>query len=74
MPLLKSNIFIDKKFLFNTYKKYLPNEILKRKKTGFSVPYKDIQKKSFHVESKYNRSIKDWSLLSIKKYSELNQI
>ena len=74
MPLLKSNIFIDKKFLFNTYKKYLPNEILKRKKTGFSVPYRDIQKKTFQVESKYKRSIKDWSLLSIKKYSELNQI
>ena len=68
LPLLKSNITIDKLFLANLYKDNIPNEIFKRKKTGFSLPYRSIMKKVYKSHIKYNHPNKDWSLLSINKY------
>ena len=68
LPIFKSNIKIDKLFLANLYKENIPNEIFRRKKTGFSLPYRSIMKKVYKSNIKYNHPNKDWSLLSINNY------
>ena len=68
LPILKSNVKIDKLFLANLYKKNIPNEIFRRKKTGFSLPYRSIMKNVYKSNIKYNHPNKDWSLLSINNY------
>ena len=68
IPLIKSNLKIDKTNLLNCYKDILPEELYKRKKTGFSIPHKFFLEKFYNRELKYSRPIRDWSILSFEKY------
>ena len=68
IPLIKSNLKINKSNLLNCYKDNLPEELFKRKKTGFAIPHKYFLEKFYNRESKYSRPIRDWSILSFEKY------
>ena len=70
IPLIKSNIKIGKKDLFNCYSEKLPMEIYKRKKTGFSIPHKKLlnQYTNSNYRFKYSKPIKDWSIFCFKNY------
>ena len=68
IPLVKSNLKINKSNLLNCYKDNLPEELFKRKKTGFAIPHKYFLEKFYNRESKYSRPIRDWSILSFEKY------
>ena len=70
IPLIKSNIEVDKKDLFNCYSKKLPAEISNRKKTGFSIPHKKLlnQYTNSNYHLKYSKPIKDWSIFCFKNY------
>ena len=56
---------IPKKRIIKKYLNLLPDYILNRKKTGFSVPYNEILEK-FNL--KYNKSYTRWSELSLNEY------
>ena len=73
LPILKSNIDIDKKCLLDTVKNKIPKELYKRKKTGFGIPHKDYLNKVIGVKTKYPNALKDWSIFTYKKYSENNK-
>lgn len=73
MPLLKSNINFNKKSLLDTVKNKIPNELYKRKKTGFGIPYKDYLNKVIGVKTIYPNALKDWSIFSYKKYLNINK-
>ena len=70
IPLIKSNIKVDKKDLFNCYSKKLPTEIYNRTKTGFSIPHKKLlnQYTNSNYHLKYSKPIKDWSIFCFKNY------
>ena len=68
IPILKSNFKISKKNMLDAFKKNIPSELYKRKKTGFTIPYKHYYKKISNQSPKFIDPIKDWSLLSYKNY------
>ena len=68
IPLLKSNININKKKLLNTVKDKVPNELYSRKKTGFAIPHKEYLKELSYNNIKYSHPIKDWSIFSYEKF------
>ena len=68
IPLLKSNININKKKLLNTVKDKVPNELYSRKKTGFAIPHKKYLKELSYNNIKYSHPIKDWSIFSYEKF------
>ncbi len=68
LPLLKSNIQINKISLLNIVKNKIPKSLYKRKKTGFAIPHKTYLKKISNNNIKYANPIKDWSLLSYDRY------
>lgn len=72
LPLLKSNIDIDKKILLDCVKNKVPKKLYKRKKTGFGIPHKDYLQKISDHKIKYSHPIKDWSLFSYNKYLKIS--
>ena len=70
IPLLKSNININKKMLLDCVNDKIPKELYRRKKTGFAIPYKSYLEKISNQNIKYSHSIKDWSIFSFNKYLE----
>tara|TARA_B110000305_G_scaffold213201_1_gene248907 strand:- start:299 stop:589 length:291 start_codon:yes stop_codon:yes gene_type:complete len=68
LPLLKSNITINKKNLLDCVKDKVPQEIYKRKKTGFNIPHKRIFEQLSKRKVNYSHPIKDWSNLAYEKY------
>ena len=71
VPLLKSNINIDKKTLLKCIDGKAPKEICNRRKTGFQTPHSSYLHKLTEDKIKYSHPIKDWSIFSYNKY--LNQ-
>ncbi len=69
LPLLKSNIKINKISLLDTIKNKIPKSLYKRKKTGFAIPHKTYLKKIGNNKIKYSNPLKDWSLLSYDRYN-----
>lgn len=69
LPILKSNLNIDKKFLLKCFQNKLPKELFFRKKTGFEIPYKKYLLE-MNQKINYSNPIKDWSIFSIKNYFE----
>ena len=57
----------SKKKIVEKYLNYIPNYILNKKKTGFSVPNNKILKK---FNNKYKTSYTSWSDLSINEYKK----
>ena len=68
VPLLKSNVKINKKSLLNCVKDRVPKQLFKRKKSGFGIPHKNYLNK-LSIEKKFQNPIRDWSLMSYEKYS-----
>ena len=68
LPILKSNIKISKLNMLDSFKELVPNELYSRKKTGFAIPIDEYYKKISGKERTYSNPIKDWSMLSYKKY------
>ena len=68
LPLLKSDININKKTLLDCFKDKVPEELYKRKKTGFNIPHKSIFEKISKRKVDYSHPIKDWSNLTYQKY------
>jgi asparagine synthase (glutamine-hydrolysing) len=68
IPILNSNIKIDKKFLLKTCDTNLRKELEERPKTGFMIPHETYLKDIFKVNNKYSHPIKDWSINSFKKF------
>ena len=73
IPLLKLDKNINKKNTLDCVKEKIPNEIYNRKKTGFTIPHEQYLK-HFSVKRKFLNPIRDWSLLSYKKYLEKNVV
>ena len=77
IPLLKSNIKINKHTLLDCYKEKLPKELYTRKKTGFSIPYKKYFDLSDNDKNEQSSSLKNWAIFSYNSYiknNPLNQI
>jgi len=72
IPLLKSNIKINKQSLLDTVKDKVPKELYYRKKTGFGIPHKSYLKKMPSDKIQYLNPIKDWSIFSYNKYLSNN--
>ena len=68
IPLLKSNININKHSLLDTVKDKIPKELYSRKKTGFGIPHKNYLEKISSDKIQYSNPIKDWSIFSYNKY------
>ena len=68
IPLLKSNININKQTLLDTVNDKIPKELYRRKKTGFRIPHKSYLEKISSDKIQYSNPIKDWSLFSYNKY------
>ena len=68
IPLLKTNITINKSKLAKIFASNLPNEIFKRKKTGFGLPYQSYLKLFGQNQLNYSHQIKDWSVFSVNNY------
>ena len=73
IPILKSNININKKNLLNCVKKQVPDDLYKRKKTGFEIPHAEYLKK-LSVKRKFPNPIRDWTISSHIKYLENNPV
>lgn len=71
IPLLKSDKKINKYNMLHCLKKNLPDELLKRKKTGFSIPHEKFLKE-YSVKRKFPNPLRDWSLLSYNMYLKKN--
>ena len=67
LKLFKSNVTVDKKFIYETFKKSLPKELENRKKSGFGIPHNYLLKEMGHKTYSKN-GLKDWSLVSLKNY------
>ena len=72
IPLLKSKININKKTLLGCAEDKVPKELYNRKKTGFEIPHRIYLNKLTKNKAKYSHPIKDWSILSYKKYLDQN--
>ena len=68
LPLLKSNIKIDKKSLLKCYNHKLPRELVNRKKTGFVIPHTQYLKELSSNKINFSNPIKDWSIFNYQKY------
>ena len=73
IPLLKANKNLNKGNLLDCFRGKIPNQLYNRKKTGFTIPHEKYLR-YFSVKNKFSNSIRDWSLLSYKKYIENNLI
>ena len=73
IPILKSNININKKNLLNCLKKQVPDDLYKGKKTGFEIPHAEYLKK-LSVKRKFPNPIRDWTISSHIKYLENNPV
>ena len=67
LKLFKSNVTVDKKFIYETFKNSLPKELKNRKKSGFGIPHNYLLKEIGHKTYSKN-GLKDWSLVSLKNY------
>ena len=67
LKLFKSNVTVDKKFIYETFKNSLPKELENRKKSGFGIPHNYLLKEMGHKTYSKN-GLKDWSLVSLKNY------
>tara|TARA_B100001093_G_scaffold520448_1_gene616053 strand:+ start:2399 stop:4201 length:1803 start_codon:yes stop_codon:yes gene_type:complete len=72
LPLLKFNNDIGKKSLLDIVKPKVPKELYNRKKTGFGIPHRKYLNIYSGKKINYQNSLKDWSILSYKKYIENN--
>ena len=68
LPLIKSNINVTKSNLFECYKMNLPNEINKRDKTGFVIPYKYLYELVTNKKIASSKILKEWTILNYSKY------
>ena len=68
IPLLKSNININKHSLLDSVNDKIPKELYSRKKTGFGIPHKNYLEKISTDKIQYSNPIKDWSIFSYNKY------
>ena len=73
LPIVKSKIVFEKKQLLDIYSKNLPNELYRRKKTGFDIPYNKYYSFISKNKKNFNKSQKNWAFLSMNKYLEINQ-
>ncbi len=73
IPILKSNININKKSLLNCVKKQVPDDLYRRKKTGFEIPHAEYLKK-LSIKRKFPNPIRDWTISSHIKYLENNPL
>ena len=73
LPILKSNMNISKRSMLDSFKNNIPMGLYNRRKTGFTIPYKDYFKKVCGTKENYTNPIKDWSILSYRKYKENEQ-
>ncbi len=69
IALIKSDIPPKKKSLYQCYKNNLPKDLIRRKKTGFMIPHENFLKK-LSIKKQYPNALRDWSILSFKKYRE----
>jgi asparagine synthase (glutamine-hydrolysing) len=67
LKLFKSNLKINKDFIYEAYKDVLPSEIGKRKKSGFGIPNHYLNKK-LKISTRFKNSLKDWSLNNLNYY------
>ena len=67
LKLFKSNVTVDKKFIYETFKNSLPKELENRKKSGFGIPHNYLLKEIGHKTYSKN-GLKDWSLVCLKNY------
>ena len=67
LKLFKSNVTVDKKFIYETFKNSLPKELENRKKSGFGIPHNYLLNEIGHKTYSKN-GLKDWSLVSLKNY------
>ena len=72
IPLLKSKININKNTLLKCVESKVPNELFTRKKTGFGVPLRNYFNQFTQDKKKYSHPIKEWTILSYKKYLRQN--
>ena len=73
IPILKSNININKKSLLDCVKNHVPLELYNRKKTGFEIPHSKYLKKLL-VKRKYPNPIRDWTISSHMQYVKNNPV
>ena len=73
LPILKSNININKKSLLDCVKNHVPLELYNRKKTGFEIPHSKYLKKLL-VKRKYPNPIRDWTISSHMQYVKNNPV
>ena len=72
LKLFKSNIKIDKKFVYETFKETLPTDLKDRKKSSFGIPHNYLLNKlNININSKHN--LKKWSLASLDNYFNYNK-
>ena len=74
IPLLKSNIKINKHTLLDCYKEKLPKKLYTRKKTGFSIPYKKYFNLSNNNKNEQSSSLKNWAIYSYNSYIKNNSL
>ena len=67
LKLFKSNLKINKNFIYEAYKDVLPSEIGKRKKSGFGIPNQYLNKR-LQISPRFKNSLKDWSLNNLNYY------
>ncbi len=68
VPILKSNLKVSKRNMLDAFRKNIPSELYKRKKTGFEIPYKQYYNKISNHPPRFLDPIKDWSLLCYENY------
>jgi len=69
IALIKSDLPPKKHTLYECYKNNLPKDLISRRKTGFMIPHESFLKK-LSIKKNYPNAIRDWSILSYKKYHE----
>jgi len=68
LPILKSNIKINKQSLLKCYINKVPKELFDRRKTGFVIPHRKYLKELSTNKVNYSNPIKDWSLFNYQNY------
>jgi asparagine synthase (glutamine-hydrolysing) len=72
IPLLKTNYNVNKHSMLNCVEKKIPNEIYKRKKTGFNFPQQKLMS-DYGYTKKFNEINKNWSIFTYENYLKNNE-
>ncbi len=68
LPLIKSNINVSKKNLFECFKMDLPNVLKNRKKTGFVIPHKYLYETIANKQVASSKILKEWTIFNYSQY------